>query len=347
MWRLSTISAHVFPLSPPSAAEAANLVSTAAEVTRRPLYLTEQITLPRQLEQDDSGALLPADVAMLERLEAQAVARREYRLAAHLRDMLTALVPQQQAFGRASGLPRRTLEDFAPPDGDPAIALRCFRTHGFVVLHGLLHGAALQRARDAWRRAEPSCHAEYEQREAAVASGGNNSDIGSRFVYNIPNLMELDDVFIDLADHPKLVAVVQHVGGAGGLGLSTGVSAHDIDRRYHGTMRIAGSMSGNIVQSQLSDGTVNSEGYTMWHHDHPTPTDQFLPSHRTTKVFVALWDIPLDGGCTALVPGTHRLPGCFLPGSQSGMKVPKLRISLPNRTLTDNALHSELLTTHS
>jgi hypothetical protein len=170
MWRLSTISAHVFPLSPPSAAEAANLVSTA-EVTRRPLYLTEQITLPRQLEQDDSGALLPADVAMLERLEAQAVARREYRLAAHLRDMLTALVPHQQAFGRASGLPRRTLEDFAPPDGDPAIALRCFRTHGFVVLHGLLHGAALQRARDAWRRAEPSCHAEYEQREAAVAQG--------------------------------------------------------------------------------------------------------------------------------------------------------------------------------
>ena len=106
-------------------------------------------------------------------------------------------------------------------------------------------------------------------------------------------------------------------------------------------------MSGNIVQSQLSDGTVNSEGYTMWHHDHPTPTDQFLPSHRTTKVFVALWDIPLDGGCTALVPGTHRLPGCFLPGSQSGMKVLKLSISLPSRTLTDNALHSELLTTHS
>eukprot|EP01052_Picozoa_sp_SAG31_P037627 SAG31_NODE_4890_length_2882_cov_3.387352_3_plen_165_part_00 len=57
------------------------------------------------------------------------------------------------------------------------------------------------------------------------------------------------------------------------------------------------------------------------HHDHPTPTDYFLPSQRTTKVFVALWDIPKDGGCTALVPRTHRLPGCFLPGSQVGEKL--------------------------
>ena len=45
------------------------------------------------------------------------------------------------------------------------------------------------------------------------------------------------------------------------------------------------------------------------HHDHPTPTDYNLPSLRTTKVFVALWDIPENGGCTALVPKTHRLPG--------------------------------------
>ncbi len=45
------------------------------------------------------------------------------------------------------------------------------------------------------------------------------------------------------------------------------------------------------------------------HHDHPTPTDYYLPSQRTTKAFVALWDIPENGGCTALVPKTHRLPG--------------------------------------
>jgi ectoine hydroxylase-related dioxygenase (phytanoyl-CoA dioxygenase family) len=96
---------------------------------------------------------------------------------------------------------------------------------------------------------------------------------------------------------------------------------------------------------------------TVWHvrhHDHPTPTDYYLPSQRTTKVFVALWDIPENGGCTALVPKTHRLPGeltyslflsvplpcvgaqdspvacfmlefpyagCFLPGSQVGQKL--------------------------
>ena len=83
-------------------------------------------------------------------------------------------------------------------------------------------------------------------------------------------------------------------------------------------------MGGDVVTSvSVGPGKAvqNTHGYTMWHHDHPPPTNDILPSHRTVKVFVALWDIPIDGGCTALVPGTHRLPGCFLPGTQHGDKL--------------------------
>lgn len=40
-----------------------------------------------------------------------------------------------------------------------------------------------------------------------------------------------------------------------------------------------------------------------------------LPTHRNTKVFVAIDDIPDNGGCTALVPRTHRLPSVFLPNN--------------------------------
>ena len=46
------------------------------------------------MEQDDSGFLVSEDVAMLEALEADAVGRREYRLAAQLRDTLDVLTPR-------------------------------------------------------------------------------------------------------------------------------------------------------------------------------------------------------------------------------------------------------------
>ena len=90
------------------------------------------------------------------------------------------------------------------------------------MLHDLLQGETLERARAAWLRAEPAYRAEFEAAAAAgtsagAAAGGHGGDVGNNFVYGIPNLLELDDVFIDLADHPKLVDVMQHVAGAGGL----------------------------------------------------------------------------------------------------------------------------------
>ena len=33
------------------------------------------------------------------------------------------------------------------------------------------------------------------------------------------------------------------------------------------------------------------------------------PSFRNTKLFVYLWDVPYNGGETAVVPGTHLLSG--------------------------------------
>ena len=43
--------------------------------------------------------------------------------------------------------------------------------------------------------------------------------------------------------------------------------------------------------------------------DHPQPDDEDLPSYRNVKVFVYVWDVPLSGGETAVVPGTHRVAG--------------------------------------
>ena len=52
--------------------------------------------------------------------------------------------------------------------------------------------------------------------------------------------------------------------------------------------------------------------------DHPPPEGFPNPSYRNVKVFLAMWDIPPNGGPTAFVPRTHRLPGCFVQGSQPG-----------------------------
>ena len=51
---------------------------------------------------------------------------------------------------------------------------------------------------------------------------------------------------------------------------------------------------------------------TRWHFDHKRPDELSLlqnPSFRNTKLFVYMWDVPFDGGETAVVPGTHLLSG--------------------------------------
>eukprot|EP01050_Picozoa_sp_SAG11_P029347 SAG11_NODE_8230_length_1044_cov_1.414815_1_plen_87_part_00 len=77
------------------------------------------MSLPKQLDQDESGALVPDDVAMLETLEGRAVAQRDYRLASQLRDTLDALTPRA---------PPPTLAEFARED--PSAALSCFWANG-------------------------------------------------------------------------------------------------------------------------------------------------------------------------------------------------------------------------
>lgn len=48
------------------------------------------------------------------------------------------------------------------------------------------------------------------------------------------------------------------------------------------------------------------------HVDQPLPDDFANPNYRTVKVFVGIFDLPPNGGATAVVPGTHRIP--FGPG---------------------------------
>lgn len=249
MWRLR----HLLRATDATRYSSTCTVAAAATHARSALspHLAEQMTLPRQLSQNDNGFLVPRDVAMLEELEAEAAARRDYRLAAQLRDTLDVLTP------RPGGA--LVLADVAP-EGVSA-QLSCFWENGFVVLHGLLHDEALERAQAAWLRAEPSYRDKFFASVSASAAA-HGEPAGNDFKWGIPNLMELDDIFIDLSDHPKLVAVMQHVAGAGGLDDDSPTPA--MDRRYHGVMRLGGGLSGDVVASETPSGQQNTLGYTMW-----------------------------------------------------------------------------------
>ena len=169
---------------------------------------------------------------MLERREGEAARDRQYRLAAQLRDTIDALTPRQ---------PPLTLADCAPPT--PELRRDFFWENGFCVLYGLLQGDALQRAQAAWLAAEPA--AERAWQDATDGSAGRH--------FSLPPLTELDDVFLDLVDHPSLVSVLSHVAGD--------PSALDSEdgrpyNKYHGAMRYSSAMQGLVVPP-------NADGYTV------------------------------------------------------------------------------------
>ena len=64
----------------------------------------------------------------------------------------------------------------------------------------------------------------------------------------------------------------------------------------------------------------NSNGYTRWHQDHPQPDDLHSPSYRNVKLFVYIWDVPVGGGATAVVPGANRHMHS-LPAERHGRKL--------------------------
>ena len=63
-------------------------------------------------------------------------------------------------------------------------------------------------------------------------------------------------------------------------------------------------MSGRVVPSR----PAGADGYTTWHNDKERSDNWENPTYRVVKLFLALWDVPRDGGETAVVAGTHRLP---------------------------------------
>ena len=140
----------------------------------------------------------------------------------------------------------------------------------------VLEPAQLARAQAAWQQRQPAVQEEWE---------GKGRPDG---FFDIPNLLELDDAFIDLVDSPKIVPMMSRVTGF--------EAALDPDRSVGsasttGCMRVGG-MSGRVVPT-LEPG---EDGYTWWHNDMAQPDDWAMPAYRNVKLFWWPWAVPMGGG---------------------------------------------------
>eukprot|EP01052_Picozoa_sp_SAG31_P043775 SAG31_NODE_7406_length_1697_cov_1.508761_1_plen_389_part_10 len=291
-----------------------------ADARRRPLA----IALSGQpISQDPyTGAITADEIGRLQQRERQLAETRDYRAAADIEAIIRCLGPKREPLQLSDCSPTK-LED----------QIEFFLENGFCVVRNVAAGHALAELQQSWMRAEtpererwdaarvqnlrsrgekarppdsstPVSH--YRGHEASgrlLVNGTAPYDNGKSYpqsTFDLNGLFGVSDAFLDLCDSPKLLPLLAAVCGAGGL-----ASRDDTpdESPYFGHVR-CGGMSGRVVPSES-----NEQGYLSWHRDKPPADGWPLPNYRLIKVFVAIFDIPPNGGATAVVPGTHRLVG--------------------------------------
>ena len=150
-----------------------------------------------------------------------------------------------------------------------ATALASFRERGFLLMDGLLSGSSVfLRAQAAYRSLRPEFVKMF------------NADSQ---VLNCPAALEKDVALIELIEAPELLPIM------------AGIVGDDVQIREF-ALQAYPPQDPQVVQ--------DSGGYTGWHRDRPAFMHPRLSLF--TKMFIYMNDIGPRGGCTALVPGSHR-----------------------------------------
>ena len=139
-----------------------------------------------------------------------------------------------------------TLAECCPPNLAEQVSF--FHKNGFCVVEGVLEGAALAEAQAAYTAVMQPAWAEWEAERAkgvgfAGAAGGgfaSGTTVARRY-FSLGNLAEVDDCFVELMDHPKIVPLATHFAGGGDVDGNPG----DGNELWHG-----------IAQTQPCGGTV-------------------------------------------------------------------------------------------
>ncbi len=135
----------------------------------------------------------------------------------------------------------------------PEQAKQEYDAQGYIVIRNALAPEELGRVREAFERA---------------------AEAGA-----LKNLLNQDDIFVDMVDHPVLFSVVRAVVG------------DDVQLRY---------AHGGVIKPHTDSGSG-------WHCDLSGILGVYMPDSLVmTKLFTYLEDVPEEGACLACVPGSHR-----------------------------------------
>jgi ectoine hydroxylase-related dioxygenase (phytanoyl-CoA dioxygenase family) len=159
-----------------------------------------------------------------------------------------------------------------------------FETNGYLVIPNALSPEELKRAREAADRAEATWRAD-------------TSRLGVRRdnLQQVQAIIEYDDVFLDLMEHPKVFPIVWEI---------LGDSIQMIDNDYF-----------------ISP--PHTTTHADWHHDVGMGGVYHPRSTLMVKAFFLLDDAAENGGCTLYLPGSHRYPMDFrLPKVQDPKEMP-------------------------
>ncbi|MGQ3002507.1 MAG: phytanoyl-CoA dioxygenase family protein [Hydrogenophaga sp.] len=149
-----------------------------------------------------------------------------------------------------------------------------FETQGFVHLKSVIPDAMLRRAKDAFDAASQRHFEEW--RKAALAGTGE-----SRF-FDIPDILDQDDVFIDLVDLPTIFPLMAELVG-------------DDIQLNHTSARLF--YPGPTYTSPFHSDLAHVLGFSH------ANTLNFM-----VKVHYFVEDLSANRGCLAFIPGSHRYP---------------------------------------
>lgn len=139
------------------------------------------------------------------------------------------------------------------------------------------------------------------------SKGGHNPELGQlNHVEQICGIIEYDDAFLRLMEHPKMMPIMRDI---------IGDSFVMIDN------------DGLLKPPQ-------KESHTNWHRD--TSNLLFMNEKRVpfmAKIFYFLSDVEPDGGCLAFLPGSSNMRNEWLPKVEKQEDMPgHVRMSVPKGT---------------
>ena len=139
-----------------------------------------------------------------------------------------------------------------------------FDANGYVMIENAIEGEDLERVQEVFLEGQAETRAKWE------------ADGCPRGFFDIPNVLERDDIFLDLMHYKSTFPVMEEVIGP------------DIQ----------------LMGIQARTYPPNPTSYTNWHKDCPPWSH---PQYALkSKLFYYLFDVVEDGGCTSFVPGKHQ-----------------------------------------